>query len=284
MAGREQGGRAGLPGGAAAGGPDGGVEALLAEHALGDRERHRRTAMVVGRCDQPGGPAEQPGLDLRGAQERDRPCPVGRSASGVGPSGLGRQAGGQLDQPAHRPRGCGGHSRVTGGVDGAHGRPLRSWSGARAAQWPRARRRAGDKIPGTGPSGRLASAGGRSRAPGPGTRAGPVAPRGEAGAIQGGVPLRRHKPKGAVAARGVSRRRARGSRLYRIATISWRCGCRIALTGWGIRLWFDRFGDCVPRCTTLLHRLAGTDKRLTAQIGPVLTSPAPERSRQHENP
>jgi hypothetical protein len=112
----------------------------------------------------------------------------------------------------------------------------------------------GEKIPGTGPSGRLASAGGQSRAPGPGTRAGPIAPRGGAGAIQGGVPVRHHKPEGCRRGPGVSSPRARESRLYRIATNSWRGGCRIALAGWGIGLWFDRLWCLRPP----VHRRAGT--------------------------
>src|SRR4029453_2981353 len=57
----------------------------------------------------------------------------------------------------------------------------------------------GEKDSRTGPGGRLASTGGRSRAPGPGTRAGPLQPRGEAGvAAQGGVPVRHGTAEGAV--------------------------------------------------------------------------------------
>jgi hypothetical protein len=106
--------------------------------------------------------------------------------------------------------------------------------GARVAVWRRDGRRA-ELVGGwTGPGGRLASVGGRSRAPGPGTRAGPLQPRREAGvAAQGGVPVRHGNAGGCRAGRPLSRRHGRGSRLYRIATIPCRSGCRINPVEWG---------------------------------------------------
>jgi hypothetical protein len=108
VAGRERRRRPGPPGGPPAGGPDGRVEALLAERALHDGERHRRPAVVVGRCHLAGRPAEQPGLDLRGQQERDLPG-ARRSArllEAAGPELVG-EPGGQLGEAAGLERGRG---------------------------------------------------------------------------------------------------------------------------------------------------------------------------------
>jgi hypothetical protein len=226
VAAREQGAGPGPPGGPAAGGPDGRVEALLAEAALDDRDRLGAPAMAVGRGDQAGGPGEQPGLDRRGDQQGHRPDALGRGCGqpedtfppvgyppGKGPhigrggfvrglvrglvrrlvSQLVHQADGQVDQGGLRP--CGG--RGAGGVGGAHadvlwGGPRRSGGRAAAGLTP-----GGERDSWVGPGGRLASAGGRSRAPGPGTRAGPLQPRGEAGVVAlGGVPVRHGKAGG----------------------------------------------------------------------------------------
>jgi hypothetical protein len=86
VAGREHRRLPGPPGGPPAGGPDGRVQALLAERALHDRERDRRAAVVVGRRRLPGRPAEQPDLDVVGQQQRDLPGtrpPAGRVAGGL---------------------------------------------------------------------------------------------------------------------------------------------------------------------------------------------------------
>ena len=231
MPGREQGGRPRLPGRPAAGGPDGHVQALLAERPLDDREGRAGPAVGVGRRGEPGRPAEQPRLGLGADEEGHRPGPVGGACGqpddpragfgyppGRGPNSGGwgcgvpasggcgcgvpagdsaRELGGEAGQPRLRPGGGGWGSD---GVEGAHAGPLGGWrrSGGRAAAAERrVESRTRDR-----PGGRLASAGGRSRTPGPGTRAGPLRPRGEAGvAVQGalgGVPVRHGRREGAA--------------------------------------------------------------------------------------
>jgi hypothetical protein len=211
MPGREQGAGPGPPGGAAAGGPDGRVEALLAEGPLHHRDGLGAAAMVVDGRDQPRRPAHQPGLHLRGHEQRHRPAM--RFDLGPGRASryrLGCQAGGQLDQLGPRPGGRGGGWAVCDSGRG-HADVLVVSTGAR---------RVGRRTRRNGPGGRLASAGGQSRAPGPGTRAGPLQPRGEAGvAGQGGVPVRHGKAGGCRPGRRLSSRYAASSRLYRIATI-----------------------------------------------------------------
>ena len=239
MAGREQGAGPGLPGGPAPGGPDGRVQALLAERPVDDGEGRAGPAVPVRPGDQPGRPAEQPRLDLRGDQERDRPRPVGRRV-GRGPVGNpARKLDGELD-----------------GVEEAHAGPLggRPALAGSCGSHEDAGRRAGL---GTGPGGRLASAGG-SRAPGPGTRAGPLQPRGEAGvAVQGalgGVPVRHGKARGCRFRPRLSSLTRPSGRLYRIATIPCCCGCRIDPVDWGVSntVW----PPLVP--TSPEHRSAGT--------------------------
>jgi hypothetical protein len=199
VAGREQGAGPGPPGGPAAGGPDGRVEALLAERALDHRDGHGGGAVVVGGGDQPGRPPEEPGLGLRGDQQGDRPRPVGR-ARGHGPGLLG-QVGGQLDELG----------REAGGGEGAHAGVLCCGRAGRT----------------TGPGGRLASAGGRSRTPGPGTRAGPDRPQCEAGVAGGGVPVRHGNRGGCRQRRRLSSRCGPQRRLYQIETIPCCSGCLI---------------------------------------------------------
>ena len=196
--GREQGAGPGPPGGPAAGGPDGGVEALLAERALDHRDGHRGGPVVMGGGDQPGRPPKEPGLGLRGDEQRDRPRPVARLRNGLG---LQCQVGGQLEELG----------RKAGGAEGAHAGVLCCGREGRT----------------TGPSGRLASAGGRSRTPGPGTRAGPDQPRGEARGAVGGVPVRHGNPGGCRQRRRLSSRCAPDGRLYQIETIPCCCGCLI---------------------------------------------------------
>jgi len=104
MPGREQGARPFLPGGPPARGPDGRVQALLAERPLDHGQGRAGPAVGVGCGDHPGGPAEQPRLDLGGDEERDRPGPVGREV-GRGPVGdPARKLDGEVDgiQGAHR--------------------------------------------------------------------------------------------------------------------------------------------------------------------------------------
>jgi hypothetical protein len=187
MPGREQRAGPGLPGGPPPGGPDGRVQALLAERPHDHGEGHGRVPVVVDGGDHPRRPADQPRLDARGHQQRHRPGRVGR---GFEQSGLVREPGGQLDQLGIWPGWPG-----VGDVDGAHGSSfVRSRPAHGSAAAP-----GGEKDSRTGPGGRLASTGGRSRAPGPGTRAGPLQPRGEAGvAAQGGVPVRHGNAEGAV--------------------------------------------------------------------------------------
>jgi hypothetical protein len=108
---REHCGGAGPPGGPAAGGPDGRVEALLAECALDDGDGDGVAVVAMGGCDQPGRPAEQPGLGLRGDQQRDRPGPVGGRV-GEG-HGLGGQVGGEPGEPGRNGNGTeGAHAGV----------------------------------------------------------------------------------------------------------------------------------------------------------------------------
>jgi hypothetical protein len=224
---REQGAGPGRPGGPAPGGPDGRVQALLAEAALDHRQGLDGPTVPVDRGDQPGRPAGQPGLDLGGGEQGDRPRMVGRDGL---VRGLGGEADGQVDQGGLRPSGGG---RVAG-VGGAHADVLCGGPGAWAAVRQRvdAGRRQGVAV---GPGGRLASAGGRSRAPGPGTRAGPLQPRGEAGvAALGGVPVRHGKRGGCRRRRRLSSRQAGRTRLYRIATIPCCSGCQIDLVDWGV--------------------------------------------------
>ena len=150
VAGREQGAGPGLPGGPAPGGPDGRVQALLTERPLDDGERRPGPAVPVGRGDEPGRPAEQPRLDLRGDQERDRPGPVGRGCGqpgdapalvGYPPSqgpraswgGLrrdpGRELDGEVDQLGLRP----GGGWSANGIERAHAGPLGGDPGGRGA-------------------------------------------------------------------------------------------------------------------------------------------------------
>ena len=246
MAGGKQGGGSGPPGGPPSGGPDGRVQALLAEAALDHRDGHGRTTVVVRGGDEPGGPAEQPGLDVGGDEEGDGPgrgggdhggpgnalSPLGRGCGrpedasprvgyppGKGPGGgrggpcagrgeswtgrggpgaglsyefrgrPAREADGQLGQIGLGPWGRAG--RVVDGVGGAHADVL--WGGPPGAGWPcgSGMTPGGEQGLEDRPGWRLASAGVGSRAPGPGTRAGPLQPRGEAGvAAQGGVRMR----------------------------------------------------------------------------------------------
>ena len=125
VTGREHGGGPGPPGGPAAGGPDGRVEALLAERAVDHRDGHGGAAVVVGRGDQAGRPPEEPGLGLRGDQQWDRPGPVGR------PGGGGRGLQGQVDgEPDQLGRKVGGGEGAHAGVlcygGGKDGRPARA--------------------------------------------------------------------------------------------------------------------------------------------------------------
>jgi hypothetical protein len=111
--GREQRAGPGLPGGPPPGGPDGRVQALLAERPLDHGEDHGRVPVVVDGGDHPGLPADQPRLDFRAHQQRHRPGRVGR---GFEQSGLVREPGGQLDQLGIWPGWPG-----VGDVHGAHG-------------------------------------------------------------------------------------------------------------------------------------------------------------------
>jgi hypothetical protein len=91
VAGREEGAGPGPPGGPAAGGPDGQVEALLAEAAIDHGDGHAGPAVVVGWRYQPGRPRQQPGLDLGRDQQRNRPGPVrGPVVRGCGQPGDAR--------------------------------------------------------------------------------------------------------------------------------------------------------------------------------------------------
>jgi hypothetical protein len=207
MPGREQGAGPGLPGGPPTGGPDGRVEALLAEPPLDHGQGHGRVPVVVHGGDQPGRPADQPRLDARGHQQRDRPGWVGWAFE---QAGLVGEPGGQLDELGIWPG-----WRGVGGVDGAHGTSLvREGLADRPG---RAARLSGWAEPGAGPGDtrRTPSASGRGGGRGPG-RSGAAWHRG-----------------GCRSTRRLSSRGALHRRLYRIATNSCRCGCRIGPVGWG---------------------------------------------------
>ena len=204
VAGRERRRGPGPPGGPPAGGPDGRVEALLAERALHDGERHRRRAVVVGRRHLAGRPAEQPGLDLRGQQERDLPG-ARRSARCVEAAGLELvgEPGGQLGEAAGLERGR-GHD-----VMWAHG-ILFGGSVRLAGPVPRrSPQRAGSRM-----------------APGPGTRAGRLRPPvGDEVTVQGVTRVRHDGRERSCSRTGMSS--AVGvAALYRIATILCHYGCR----------------------------------------------------------
>jgi len=239
--GREQGTGPGLPGGPAPGGPDGRVQALLAERPLDDGEGGPGPTVAVGRGDQPGRPAEQPRLDLRGHEQRDRPGPVERRVGRRPVGDPARKLDGEVDgvQGAH----AGSFWVDDPALEGSCGSPGRTPGGGRDS--------------GTGPGGRLASAG-ASRAPGPGTRAGPLQPRGEAGvAVQGalgGVPVRHAKARGC-------RSRPRLSSLTRsgVAFIRSQPSRAAAVAGSTqlirvFRLWFGHLWCLRPP----EHRFAGT--------------------------
>jgi hypothetical protein len=139
--GREQGGRPRLPGRPAAGGPDGHVQALLAQRPFDDREGRAGPAVGVGCRGEPGWPAEQPRLGLGADEQGYRPGAVGRACgqpddprAGFGyppergpiPGGWGcgvpagdsaRELDGEVGQPGLRPGGGGWGSD---GVEGAH--------------------------------------------------------------------------------------------------------------------------------------------------------------------
>ena len=122
MACREEGAGPGPPGGPPPSGPDGRVEALLAEVALDHRDGNGRAAVVVGRRHQPRRPPKQPGLDLRRDKQRHRPGRVVRGGGrpGVAVSPVGRGCGQPEDTaiPVAYPPGKGPHSRRGGLVRG----------------------------------------------------------------------------------------------------------------------------------------------------------------------
>jgi hypothetical protein len=220
MPGREQRAGPGLPGGPPTGGPDGRVQALLAEPPLDHGQGHGRVPVVVDGGDQPGWPADQPRLDVRGHQQRHRPGSVGRAFQ---QGGLVREPGGQLDQLGIRPGWPG-----AGGVDGAHGSSFvydpAAHGGAAA---PGERRTRGPARAGGSPQ-RVGRAGRRAwgHAQDPfslGVRRGSRPRAFRCGMATRRVPFRPPPVKP----------RALRRHLYRIATNPWRCGCRIGPVGWG---------------------------------------------------
>jgi hypothetical protein len=186
--GREQGGRPRLPGRPAAGGPDGHVQALLAERPLHDREGRAGPAVRVGCRGEPGRPAEQPRLGLGADEERHRPGAVGRICgqpddprAGFGcppergpiPGGWGcgvpagdsaRELDGEVDQPGLRP-GAGGWGPDR--VEGAHADVLLGGCRRSDGRAATAERRAGSRTRGPARAGgspqRVGGAGRRAR-------------------------------------------------------------------------------------------------------------------------
>ena len=219
MPGREQGTGAGPPGRPAAGHPDGRVQALLAERPLDHRHSHRGPAVAVGGRDQPDRPPEQPRLHLPGHQQRHRPRPVLRACGRIG-----GEADGELDQLGRWPCGRGGGRRADG-IEGAHAGVLcvgpggGGWRRRRVGWRTRGTARAGGSPQRVGGAGRRAP--GQAQEPfGLGVRRGARARV----AFRCGMA----RPKGAVTRAACQGRPVRAGHLYGIATIPWRCGCRMA--------------------------------------------------------
>jgi hypothetical protein len=247
MPGREQRAGPGLPGGPPTGGPDGRVQALLAEPPLDHGQGHGRAAMAVGAGDQPRGPVNQPRLDLRGDQERHQPG-VGRGLVREIDREVDRESGGQLDQLGVRPRWC-GSGRGTGGIDGAHADVLCGGPRRTAGGWPRERRvecrtrgpaRAGGSPQRVGGAGRRA----RGHAQDPfrlGVRRG-SRPRMafRCGMAPGRVPLRARRVKPAAP---LSDRNQPVALWLPDRPGGWRCLGYLP----------DEFGAYVPRCTAFRH-------------------------------